>query len=398
MRRGSAAITIAILFSGLAGADAVAQDRGRGDPTGIRAGAFIFRPVASLRSAYDTNLFFENENETDSFIITPRADLSVTSDFSRHRVSFASYVNQQFFLQSSDDNATRFGGSAQGVLDVTRDFRVVLDGRFDRVAERRGTDEADDDALTGPVLSNRYGGSVLLEYRVGDFRLRPRGFVTEQVFQDTGPVDQSARDRRILGGSMEVGYRVATGYEGFVRGGFQQVDFQENAPTNRDSEQYAAGGGVRLRLSRLLVGSIGAGVAFEQFDNPDFQSTTDLTVDADLDWSPRRFLDFNLAASRAINPTNVEGAADRVDTNVDLTARYEILRELDGIAQFNYRQSQFEGLGRTDNVFAGGVGLERVITRRASLNLGYEYAFRTSNFEGLDFTKHLVSVGVNYGF
>ncbi|MEO0760640.1 MAG: outer membrane beta-barrel protein [Pseudomonadota bacterium] len=391
----ASAITL-FLLGGL-GADALAQ-QGRGDPTGIRAGAFIFRPVASLDTIYDSNVFFENADETDSVIINPRADLSVVSDFSRHRVSVEGYVDQRFFLQSSDDDQTEFGVSTQGVIDVTRDFRFVLDGSYDRIAERRGTDEADETDLTGPVLSDRFRGSVLAEYRVGDFRLRPRGFYDRQVFQDTGPVDQSARDRDIFGGSMEVGYRFSPGYEGFVRGGYEQVDFDEDDDVNRDSEKFGAGGGVRLRLSRLLFGSIGVGVAFEEFENPDFDSTTDLVVDTRLDWSPRQGLNVALAASRAINPTNVDGAADRVDTDVSLTARYEILRDLDGVARFTYEQAQFEGLGRTDNFFAGRVGLERLITRRASLSIGYEYGTRTSNFEGQDFTKHLALVGVNYGF
>ncbi|MEO0359482.1 MAG: outer membrane beta-barrel protein [Pseudomonadota bacterium] len=370
-------------------------------------GAFILRPVAQGSFAYDSNIFEEADDETDSFITTLSPRFSVESDFSRHRVRLQSGLDAQFFLDSPDDDAVSGFVSTDGTLDITRRLRFRSGVSYRRVAEQRGTDEIDDEVgLEGPVFSNVFAGEARLQYLPGDFRIEPFASFSYRDFEDRDGVEQDDRDRLKYEAGVELGYRALTGFEVFVRGSYFDVDFDESVDSdadgvdgvNRDNNGFEVFGGVKLGLSRLLTGSVGGGVIFNEFDDPALDDTQDFTVRAALDWSPRRRININLAASRTVEQTAVEGASDKTVTDARLTGRYEILRNLNGSLQVGFAESDFNDLGRTDTAIFGQAALNWSVTRRASLRLAYRYLDETSDDDDQEFDKHVVTLGVRYGF
>lgn len=386
-------------------APAFAQDRD--DGRGVRAGAFIISPEIGLKQSYDSNIFAEESGATDSFITTLDPSVSIVSDFSRHRVAVRTYVSQDFFLNSSDDNQTLFGASAQGVLDVTRRLRVVADARFDRESERRGSDEVDPlnpatVNLPGPVLSNNYAFGLKTEYDFSDFRLTPFVGFERENFRDSGTViNQDDRDRRIYRAGAELSYTVATGYDAFIRSNYFNTDFDaavdDDDGLNRDSQGVETTAGVRLRLSRLLTGSLGAGFTVNRFESQFRDDTVDFTVRAGLGWTPTRRIALNFDAVREVTPTNIPGASDRTDTDVFLGGRYEILRTLDGFATLGMERQSFNGIDRTDTALFGRFGLDWELTRQISLEASYGYTQEFSDIPTEEFSKHVVTVGARYG-
>lgn len=381
---------------------AFAQSARSDDVQGIRAGAFVIRPVLQGSGSYDSNIFEESDSETDSFITTIEPSLSVESDFSRHRVRFNTGLKAEFFLDSSDDDNVTFNASTDGTLDITRRLRFQAGAGYRRIAEQRGTDEIDEFALLeGPVFSNVFDAQMRLQYLPGDFRIEPFASARYLDFESRDTVEQDDRDRLVYQAGLELGYRGVSGFDVFVRGRYFVVDFDDPVDSqgiDRDNDGYEAFAGVNLSLSRLLTGSVGAGVTFNQFDAPELDDTTDLTVAAALNWSPRRRINIRLAASRTVEQTNVEGASDKTQTDASLGARYEILRNLEGSALIGLSRSRFNELDRTDTGLFGQVALDWEVTRRTTARLSYRYFDESSDDDAQEFDKHLVSLGVRYGF
>lgn len=368
--------------------------------TGMRAGAFIFSPVIAGSERYDSNIFQERSGETDSFISTLTPRLSVESDFSRHRIELDAGVAKEFFHDSPADDTLTYDAGLDGTLDITRRLRFNAGVGYRRLAERRGSDEVGL-AFSGPIYNNTFGAEARLQYLPGDFRIEPFVAASRRDFVDRDGRDQDERDRLTLEGGLEVGYRLRTGFEAFVVGRYFTVDFDDttdNAGFNRDSSGYEAFAGLNLKLSRLVVGTVGAGFVASDFEDPALVDTTDVTVRAGVAWNPTRRLDFDLRASRAIDQTSVAGATDKVLTDAVLTARYEILRNLDGSLASGVARREFNGINRTDTGYFGQAALDWAVTRRTSLRLSYIYFKEDSTDPVHEYDKHVVSLGLAYGF
>lgn len=367
---------------------------------GIRAGSLIFKPVLQLSEGYDSNIFEDTSGGTGSFITTVRPSLSLESDFSRHRIGASVGMRFETFHQSTDDNTYTAFAETEGVLDITRRLRVQANAGYERLAGQRGSDDVGTN-IAGPVYSDRYRAGLSVQYLPGDFRIQPFVSVLLQDFIDRGQVvDQDDRDRASLVGGLEVGYRLAPGYEAFVRASYFDVNFLDavdSAGIDRDSSGVNVLAGVNLKLSRLLNGSAGVGFVFSSFDDPAFQNTTDFTARVGLDWSPRRRWRLSLNGSRELTQTNVAGASDSIQTNLILAARYEIMRALNGFVRAGFNRDEFSGAGRTDTGFLLGTGLDWAMTRQVSLRLAYNYRQETSTDPTAEFSKHIVNAGLRYG-
>ncbi len=377
---------------------AVGQETAR--PDGIQVGVFSLRPAISLEQRYDSNIFEESSSETDSFITSVAPRFSAETTWSRHKLEFDIGGKGEFFLNSPDDDTQTFDATFGGIVDVTRRLRFRARAGYQRNAEQRGSDEVDF-PVGGPIKEDQFHGEARVQYLPGDFRIEPFAIVRRRDFLDRSGVDQDDRDRLVLIGGVEVGYRLLSGVEAFVRGSYVDIDFDDSVDSDgvdRDSRGYEAFGGIRLRLSRLLVGSFGAGVGFAEFDDPTLDNTTDITARANLDWRPTRRIQVGFNARRAIEQTNVAGAADKIVTDLGVSGRYEILRNLSGSLSAGLRRSTFNGTPRRDTGYFGQAALDWDVTRRTSFRVAYRYFTEDSTLASQDFDKHEVSLSVRYGF
>ena len=101
---------------------AVAQESSR--PEGVQVGVFNLRPSISVEQRYDSNIFEETNNETDSFITSVEPRLSAETTWSRHKIEFDVGGKAEFFLDSSDDDNQTLDATLGGIVDVSRRLRL----------------------------------------------------------------------------------------------------------------------------------------------------------------------------------------------------------------------------------------------------------------------------------
>ena len=116
-------------------------DRG-GEALGITAGSFLIRPSLTLGTAYNDNIFAEENNEEDDFIFGINPALAVDSDWSRHSLGLETSAQILRYASNTGEDVENYKATTRGLLDITRDSNLYATVGFQQNHEERGS--ADD--------------------------------------------------------------------------------------------------------------------------------------------------------------------------------------------------------------------------------------------------------------
>lgn len=370
------------------------------DELGVRLGSFILRPEASLSGEYDDNIFITADDEESDFILRFGPEVTLESDWARHKVLFTLGAEVGTFLDNDDDDYIDANARFQGTLDVSRatSARITLDAR--RLHERRGSVDTPS-STDGPTIYNVYGGRFDGRFKPASFRLSPFFQYSFTDYDDVGRLvgpDQNNddRDRHRYGGGLEVGYEFQRGYEAFVRGEGDQILYQDSVDDNgfrRDS--YGAQGlaGVKVDLTRLITGEFGAGFTVrDYYDDEDLGTVSGFSANAKATWSVTPLTTVILSASREIEETTVNSASGIFATTGELELVHSLRRDLLISAFTTVTDDEFDGVDRDDTTYAVGLGAEWVLNRNLSLEGRYEFATRDSSDADNEYDRNLVTI------
>ncbi|MEM8731890.1 MAG: outer membrane beta-barrel protein [Pseudomonadota bacterium] len=374
-------------------------------PEGIRAGAFIIQPSVSLGVGYDTNIFLEETNEDASFVATVSPRVNVISDWNRHEVALTAGGSYALIADSSDDNAFQFDVGLSGLLDVTRAVGITGNIGYEFVSEARGEDDTGL-GITEPVTSHNVSAGLGADVVFGRVRVSPFGGVLMRDFQDVnligGGVDnQDDRDRVEYNAGLELGYSVRRGIEGFVRGQYGRINFQEavdDAGVNRDSDGWRVLAGVKVDLTRLIEASAGFGYETRDFEDPTLSSVSGPSAELGVSWSITPLTTLNFDASRSFQETTITGSSVTNNTTLQFGVDHALLRNLDLGATLTYALEDFEGINREDNLFGVRLKADWRVMRLLTLTPSYQFRLGDSNSAGEDYTDHRFFLTATYGF
>lgn len=383
---------------------AFSQDRDDRDRrVGVRAGSFVFKPEVRVSESYESNYLHVDSNEQDTFITEIAPAMVIESDFSRHALRVTTYGAFGFYTNDSDDNYIDYGARLDGVIDVTRDHRIVVRGGYSRDHEGRGGDDVPT-AAREPVKFDEFDANLAGDLNFGRFRFEPFVFGVDLDYQsvplNNGTIsNQNDRDRVEYGGGLEVGYSVRTGYEAFVRGEFKEIDYDAAVDDNgldRDSSGFRVLGGMNVDLTRLIEASVGLGYENRDYDDPTLENFSGFSASGRLRWDITQRTSLFATVERNVEETTVDNASARVDFGGSVGVEHELLRTLGVYAGAGYFDRDFEGITRNDDIFFGRIGAEWDVARFAALNFEYEYEHRDSNVANLDYDDHTVLLSVRF--
>lgn len=417
-----------ILALGL-GAGAQAQDLGQGDrivsnfkrdrnvsvrerrhegyeALGVRLGAFMAYPKATVAAEYNDNVYGSSVLEVDDTVLRIRPEVKLQSTWSRH--ALAAYANADFsrYSELSTEDHEEYAIGASGRLDIQRS--ASLSGGLDlaKLTEAR-TSTNTPTTTVSPVeyqLSQVYvaGSKEFNRLRLSG-RLDWRDFDYEDG-RDAfgGVVEQDDRDREIAIATARADYAVSPDTALFALVAVNKRNYDLAPPAvaaSRDSDGYEVLAGANFELGAVARGEIGLGYVSQDYEDPAFEDLDGFGARAQVEWFPTQLATVTLTGSRTVEDSGIPGDAGYFASNVAIQLDYELLRNLIVTAQASFGEDEHEGLvARTDTRRGAGVSGTYLVSRNVGVTLTYNYLDQDSNVPFADFTQNRVAAGLNLQF
>lgn len=406
-----AVITAAILAAGTTSAFAAdpdvadlrgsVADRARPsyDAVGIHAGAFTIFPQASVSEKYDDNIYATDTNEKDDFITVLSTSASINSNWSRHALKLDAGVSKYIYADNTGENRLDWNVGASGVLDITRDTRFSAGATYAQLHEDRG-DPNSPTAAAEPAEYDLFGATAALDHRFNRLTARLSGAYSDYDYKDipsiAGPlIDQDDRDRVEYEEALRLGYDVSPDTNVYVQGTVNQRDYDLDTPVvavNRDSDGYNVVVGSDFRLSSLAQGGVFIGYQRQSYDNTAFSDVSGLSYGANIEWYMTPLTTVTFSAASTVEETTTAGASGYLQQMGGIRIDHELLRNLILNGHVSYSVADYEGINRTDNTIAAGLGFDYLLNRNFSLGFGYDFAQKDSDAIGEDYTRNQIGL------
>ena len=366
-------------------------------PVGVHADAFMIFPSVTVGMQYDSNVFARTEPIDDWALVTA-PKLRVLADrgdgYYELDLGAAHYTYEKLDSEERTDAHARFRMSRQLTSDLQWDAAFEAARRHELRGEAFSfTDAAepvpyrDINAQTSVTRTfNRLG--VMVGGRV-------RNLSYEDVsLSDGTPLDQSYRDGTIITTTLKPFYDFSPGYRAYARIDLSKRDYEGQGEQNRDSQGFDARGGLEFRLSSLLLGSVELGYLAYDYDNPLIPTVDGLSAGARVMWLMTPLMTLSFFAERSVAEMAAPDAEGRLDFSAGAQLDYEILRNLILSLEGVYKNEEYSGTSRSDDVVKLSAKLDYLLSRRLNLGLSYNYIDRTSENQLYDFDKHVVTFNV----
>lgn len=377
---------------------------------GIRLGSFNVLPRLETGVTYESNVFAtENNAKGDAIWVTqPRVD--VRSDFNNHALNFSAGGNIGNYFEYNSENYQDYRVQADGRYDISRDSSIS--GLIFNRRDHEGRSDPDVETAPGtsifaePVNYFTTGADAAFNQRFNRLRFRLSGLAHYISYEDAKLTNgrtesQEDRDRWDYAAAGRVGYEFIQGYEAFVQGTYSWTRYRlsrDFGGIKRDSDGYEIVGGLSSDLTGLINGEIYAGYLSKQYDDPALKDFSGLALGGRLNWSVTQLTTITASLSRHVRETTFTLAGQQASsynrTVFALGVDHELLRTLLLNARLQYRQDDFNGVDRTDNIYTAGAGASYQLSRYLYLNGGYTFEKRSSNLSGFDYTDNLVYLRV----
>lgn len=360
------------------------------DPIGGRIGAFVLYPSLLIATDYSDNLYATETNKVDDAELVLRPSVRVASDWARHRLEVNGYYQRSFHATRTTENNSQAQARVNGGLDISRRSHLDVSMSFGRLTESR-TDINSTSAARSPVTLDSFDSRLTYRQLFSRMNIVATGgvarFSYNDVFAFDGTlIDQSFRNGKIADGGVTVGYEFANGLSVIGRFQADRLTYDVKTagtgaaiiPFDRDSTGTRLEAGVSLDFTRLLSGTIRAGVLRRDNDNPLFLDANGVSFGADLLYNVTPLTSVRLVADRTIEPGGSPLTSGNLRAQGTLMVDHELRRWLILSASVRYARlnpqgGNFEG----SNELEGALGARYLLNRRWQARAEYRYFTRS---------------------
>ncbi len=375
------------------------------DPIGIRAGDFLLRPSIEITRGIDSNPA-RVQNGTRSWFTTIAPELQARSQWSRHELGANLRGSYNVYDSSpSTPSLNRPSADAKvfGRLDVTRDTRFDLEGRF-----LVGTDNPGSPNLTAGLaklpIYTTYGGTVGVAQRFNHLELGVKAGVDRTTYRDSQLTDGSTfsnhdRDYNQYGGQARVSYEVTPGVKPFVEIGadrrIHDLAIDRNG-VQRDSRALTPKLGTTFELTRILTGELSVGYLTRSYQDPALQPLRGAVADGSLIWVASGLTTATLTASSRAEESIVAGISGSLRRDAGVQVDHAFRRWLIGTVKLGYGTEQFVGSIRADTRTSLGAALAYKFNRDWQLKGEVRQEWMRSNVADVGYRASIFMLGLKW--
>ena len=373
----------------------VDRDRKLYLPDGMRAGSYTLYPSVGTTVVFDDNIYATNKNRTSDvrFEIVPV--VRAKSNLPRHILDFAVGAKQTEYVKHTELNTTDFRFNMDGALHFDNAHTLALSVLSGLDHEDRAAPDAPKAAIEKTaVFHNR---AILgLKRDAGRLYASFSTSIERWDFQDVKArngtiIDQDSRDTQLVAAQTLFGYRYSPGFE--LQGKLRALRQSNYGATTIDftSTGYEAVVGLSAEVNPLLRWRLLGGYGVRDYDSNSLKTAGNTLLDAEIQWLPTQLMTTYLTARRAYSEGIYgDGAGGRIDNSISAKVEYEVLRNLVFTLGGEYRESEYFGERRRDQVMIGRVGADYYHTKNWLFSLAYEHQSQRSNIEEDNLTRNRV--------
>lgn len=385
---------------------------------GIPLGIFRLFPTLNTSVNYDDNVFRQNTGQKSDVFFVENPGLML--DYETNEAHVDLYTDGTFdqYLTNTTVGDSQYDFGTKGSYLITRELQMSGNISLSQLAESLSSSDTVA-SQNQPNLYTLFDVSGQMQYKpnrlaftFGGARDAYHYFNTPEFGGTT--LDNSDRSNTVSKGFGQASYDFSPGYSGYVKATYNEDEFEQyfdRSGYHRDSHGYQIDAGLTLLLSNLVQGTIYVGYLDQMYShappdpaiNPHGLALKDISgVDfgANLAWYPTELLTVKLTASRQIVNTTFSGASGGDDKNVNLSASWEVSRQMFLDASVGYDDTDYPGAGALgadldESTPTFGVGVKYIISHYAQAQLNYTYSTRNASFSGLNYNDNLISLGLN---
>lgn len=405
-------------LAGLPAGTALSQDLQRGqtvlerarpetEPLGVRSGPITVLPQVETGMTYDDNIFATQSGKTGDFIWTVQPQIRANWDLGRHSLNLMAGASLGRHLEHSSENYDDYRLEADGRIEATS--ADTLDFRFHHRRDHEGRgDPNTESSLAEPVVYYRSGGELTYEHTFGRIRGQVFARFDHYDFDNTPRLDgttarEDDRNRWETAAGLRVGYEMTPGREVFVRLTHLRVLYDQTPDAsgrNRDSWGYEAVAGASYDITGLITAEVFAGYLARSYTDATLKDFGGPGFGARLNWSVTPLTTVTARITRSVEETTTERsgvlASNYTRTLAALRVDHELLRSLILNARLQWRNEDYGGIDRTDNIVTAGAGATYTLSRNIYLSGDYTFEKLFSNGDVQKYSSNIVFLRLGF--
>ena len=380
---------------------------------GDYAGSFLIKSAVELSGGYDTNPGRLTPPQAKPFYVIAPEFLAV-SDWERHalvadlRGSFTGYgsnltpnANGSPLSAPLDIDRPNFNGHVDGRLDVSRDTRLLAQGRLFVSTDNPGSPNVQAGLVRYPVYTT-VGTTVGVDQNFNRLQVSAGATVdrTDYAYSKLTDGTSSSNDDRNFnqyGGVGRVSYDLRPGLKPFVeaQGDSRVHDLRlDRSGYARDSSGGYLKGGTSFEFSRLLTGEIAVGYAMRDYADPRLSRLEGLLVSSSLVWTATPLTTAKFYSDTTITETTLPGTSGVLTHIYTVEVDHDFRRWLTGIGKFTWGTLDYQGNPRRDKIYTVSGEAIYKMSRNVWLRGTLRRDWLDSNLPGNSTASTVVMLGV----
>ncbi len=381
-------------------------------PVGDYAGSFLVKSAVEVSGGYNSNPGrFTAPRGSPFYMISP--EFLMVSDWSRHAViadlrgSFTGY-SQQFpstdgTVSGVPENVDRpdFIGHVDGRLDVSKETRLTAQGRLRVATDNPGSPNVQFGLAKYPLFA-ALGTTLGLEQDYNRLSFGVGATFDRITYQDSKLTDGTSssnidRNYNQTGGVGRASYDILPGLRPFVEisADTRKRDTDvDRLGFNRNSSGASGRVGSTFELTRLITGEASIGYGARMYQDARLANLTGLLTTGVVTWQLTPLTALRAIATTSLDETTLANASGVVTRTYTGEVVHDFRRWLTGIGRFTYGTLDYQGAGRTDELYSASLDVIYRLSREWQLKAQIRRDDIKSNVPGSTTTANTVMVGV----
>jgi len=366
---------------------ASAQASGSAQRGGIPLGPITAYPSVQMSLQHNDNIYSTPNNKTSDRIkvLNPAVRFEAKQGANTYSLALGSTLGR--YQTNTADNYTSYNANGLANLDLSARLRAQLKADYIDSSDPRGS--TNNPLSPTPDAWRQTSGQGLVSYGAPGARGRvdfELGKTRKAYYNNRATTEALDRTLDDIGATFY--WRIAPKTSLLFQGKQSAIDYSLSTSTLGSTENYYLAG-VTWEATAKTTGMFKLGMVKKKFDDAARGSSTALSWDGQIRWSPLTYSHVNFMLSKAPAETT-GGVGNFIDrTNTGAQWVHDWSSQLTTEASASYMTDAYQGLARTDNTQNYGLNATYKMRRWLSFGGDYTHAFRNSDDNSFDYKRNV---------